>query len=79
MLASSSAASVRIRSEWRRLAWTRLARSAALAAVAIDVADMLSAAIEAGKRSGLEDDLAGGLIFSAAGVVTAATALRASE
>jgi hypothetical protein len=61
------------------LHWRRLQRPAALAAVAIDVTDMLSAAVEAGKLGGLESDLAGGLVFSAAGVATAAAALRRAE
>src|SRR6478609_8127953 len=61
------------------LRWRRLERPAAIAAVAIDVTDMLSAAVEAGKRGGLEGDLAGGLVFSAAGVATAAAALRRAE
>jgi hypothetical protein len=47
--------------------------------VAIDVTDMLSAAVEAGKRGELESDLVGGLVFSAAGVATAAAALRRAE
>jgi hypothetical protein len=37
----------------------------------------LAAAIEAGERSELSDDLVGGSIFSAAGAVTAATSLHA--
>lgn len=57
----------------------RLGRAAALAAVAIDVADMLSAVAEAGKRRELGGDLAGGLVFSAAGVATASAALHAPE
>lgn len=61
------------------LRWRRLQRPAALAAVAIDAADMLSAAVEAGKRGELESDLTGGLVFSAAGVATAAAALRRAE
>jgi hypothetical protein len=54
------------------LRWARLERPAALAAMAIDLADMLSATAEAGKRGELQSDLAGGLVFSAAGVATAA-------
>lgn len=61
------------------LRWPRLARTGALAAVAIDLADMLSAAVEAGERGELGGDLAGGLVFSAAGVATASAALRAPE
>lgn len=59
------------------LRWSRLGQAAALAAVAIDLADMLAAAIEAGERSELSGDLVGGSMFSAAGAVTAAVALRA--
>jgi len=55
--------------------WRRLERSAALAAVAIDLADIVSAAVEAVKRGELGSDLAGGGVFSAAGVVTASPAL----
>lgn len=58
---------------------SRLERPAALAAVAIDLADMPSALVEAGKRGELGGDLVGGLVFSAAGVVTASASLRASE
>lgn len=61
------------------LRWRRLQRPAALAAMAIDAADMLSAAVEAGKRGELDSDLTGGLVFSAAGVATAAAALRHQE
>jgi hypothetical protein len=57
------------------LRWRRLERPAALAAMAIDFADMLSAAVEAGKRGELRSDLAGGLVFSAAGVATAASSI----
>ena len=59
--------------------WRRLERPAALAAVAIDVADMLSAIVEAAKRRKLEGDLAGGLVISAAGVATASAVLRMPE
>jgi hypothetical protein len=55
--------------------WRRLERPAALAAVAIDLADIVSAAVEAVKREELGSDLAGGAVFSAAGVVTASPAL----
>ncbi len=51
--------------------WARLQRAAALSAAAIDLADMLSAAVESAKRGETTGDLAGGLLFSAAGVVTA--------
>lgn len=57
------------------LRWSRLRRPAALAAVAIDAADMLSAALEATERGRLEADLCGGLAFSAAGLATASAAL----
>jgi len=59
------------------LRWRRLARPAALAAVAIDLADMLSAA--AGKRGELQSDLAGGLVFSAAGIAAAASSIVSSD
>jgi hypothetical protein len=61
------------------LRWRRLRQPAAIAAVAIDVADMLAATVEAGERGRLDADLAGGLVFSAAGVATAVAALGASE
>ncbi len=61
------------------LRWRRLARPAALAAVAIDLADMLSAAVEAGKRGELQSDLAGGLVFSAAGIAAAASSIVSSD
>jgi hypothetical protein len=57
------------------LRWPGLRRPAAIAAVAIDLADMLSATVEAGKRGGMQRDLVGGLVFSAAGVATAAPSL----
>jgi hypothetical protein len=57
--------------------WRALERPAALAAIAIDVADMLSAVAEAGERGQMDPDLTGGLVFSAAGVATAAASLRA--
>jgi hypothetical protein len=61
------------------LRWRRLLRPAALAAAAIDIADMLAATAEAGGRRRLDGDLAGGLVFSAAGVATAVAALSADE
>jgi hypothetical protein len=61
------------------LRWRGLQRPAALAAIAIDGADMLSALVEAGERRELAADLSGGLVFSAAGVVTARTALGMAE
>ena len=53
------------------LRYRRLARPAAIAAVAIDVADIASALVESMKRGKLEADLAGGIAFSAAGIFTA--------
>jgi hypothetical protein len=57
--------------------WPRLERPAIALAVVIDAVDMLSAAAEARARGGLEEDLAGGIVLSAAGVLTAGAALRA--
>lgn len=57
--------------------WRALERPATLAAIAIDVADMLSAVAEARERGQMDPDLTGGLVFSAAGVATAAGALCA--
>lgn len=51
--------------------WRRLERAAALAALSIDAADLLSAMVEAGERGRLESDLSGGAVFSAAGMITA--------
>jgi hypothetical protein len=59
--------------------WRRLQRPAAMAAIAIDAADMLSAAVEARDRGELNEDLTGGAVFSAAGLVTAWIALSAIE
>jgi len=56
--------------------WRRLEQPAAVAAIAIDAFDMLSALIEARGRRKVDADLYGGLVFSAAGVATAAAALR---
>jgi hypothetical protein len=53
-----------------------LEQPAAVAAIAIDVADMLSALVEARGRGQVNADLSGGLVFSAAGVATAAVTLR---
>jgi hypothetical protein len=61
------------------LRWRGLERAAAQAAVAIDAADMASAAVEAGKRRSLEADLVGGFFFSAAGFASAGGALRMSK
>jgi hypothetical protein len=58
---------------WR---WQSLRRPAALAAVAIDAADVLSAAAEAIDRRQLSQDLVGGVVFSSAGVLSAAASLR---
>jgi hypothetical protein len=54
--------------------WRRLEQPAA-AAIAIDAFDMLSALVEARGRGRVDADLSGGLVFSAAGVATAAAAL----
>lgn len=56
--------------------WQRLEQPAAVAAIAIDAFDMLSALVEARGRGQVDADLSGGLVFSAAGVATAAAALR---
>ncbi len=53
-----------------------LRRPAAAAAVAIDVADVISAVAEAIDRRRLDPDLVGGMIFSSAGALSAAAALR---
>lgn len=55
--------------------WRRLEQPAAVAAIAIDVSDMISALIEARDRGQMDPDLSGGLVFSAAGVATAAAVL----
>jgi hypothetical protein len=44
--------------------------------LAIDLADVASALVETARRRRLERDLAGGIVFSAAGAITAALALR---
>jgi hypothetical protein len=54
----------------------RLEQPAAWAALAIDASDMISAVIEARDRGQVDPDLSGGLVFSAAGLVTAAAVLR---
>ncbi|MGH2902599.1 MAG: hypothetical protein ACRDK7_03285 [Solirubrobacteraceae bacterium] len=51
--------------------WPTLERPAALAALAIDAVDMLSAVVESSERGSIDADLTGGLVFSAAGVATA--------
>jgi hypothetical protein len=58
---------------WR---WPRLRRAAAGAAVMIDAADVISAVAEAIDRRRLDSELVGGVIFSAAGALSAAAALR---
>ncbi len=55
--------------------WQRLEQPATVAAIAIDAFDMISALIEARGRGQLDADLFGGMVFSAAGAATAATAL----
>lgn len=57
--------------------WRTIERPAALAAVTIDVADMISAVVESEARERMDPDLTGGLVFSAAGVLTAAVVLCA--
>lgn len=52
----------------------RLERPAAFAAIAIDTADIASALVESSKRGRLEIDVVGGIVLSAAGIVTAAAA-----
>ncbi|HEY3970305.1 MAG TPA: hypothetical protein VGL79_02795 [Solirubrobacteraceae bacterium] len=54
--------------------WPKLEQSAAIAAVTIDAFDMISAIVEAGGRGKPDTDLTGGLVFSAAGIATAAGA-----
>jgi Domain of unknown function (DUF4267) len=56
-----------------------LERPAMLAAAAIDVADMITAVVEGIDRRRVDTDLAGGLVFSAAGVATALAAIRAPD
>jgi hypothetical protein len=58
---------------WR---WQSLRRPAAAATVAIDAADVLSAVAEAIDRRRFDQDLVGGVIFSTAGALSAAVALR---
>jgi hypothetical protein len=59
--------------------WRRIEKPAALAAVTIDLADMISAVVEARNRKALDADLTGGLVFSAAGVATAGPVLLAQR
>lgn len=56
--------------------WPGLRRAAAVAAVTIDAADMISAVAEAIDRRRLDSELVGGVIFSAAGALSAAATLR---
>jgi hypothetical protein len=58
------------------LRWPGLRRAAAGAAVTIDVADVISAVAEAIDRRRLDSELAGGVLFSAAGALSAAATLR---
>jgi hypothetical protein len=59
--------------------WHQLERPAALAALTIDAVDMISAVVESDDREQMDTDLTGGLVFSAAGVATAAAALCVPE
>jgi hypothetical protein len=61
------------------LRWDHLERPALELAAAIDVADAVSALIEARARGRLDDDLVGGVAFSLAGLATAAAALRTTS
>jgi hypothetical protein len=58
---------------WR---WPSLRRAAVGAAMAIDVADVISATAEAVDRRRLDQDVVGGTIFSAMGALSAAAAWR---
>jgi hypothetical protein len=58
---------------WRR---PELRRKAAVAAVAIDVVDIASALAEALDRRRLDSELVGGIVFSAAGALSAGATLR---
>lgn len=53
----------------------QLHRPAAAAALAIDVADVVSAIVETARRGQLDRDLSGGIVFSACGAASAALAL----
>lgn len=61
------------------LHWRALQKPAAFAAVSIDLADMVSAVVEARDRGTMDRDLSGGLVFSAAGVATAGIAFLERE
>ena len=52
----------------------RLERPALLAAIAIDASDIVSAIAEVTERNSADQDLAGGAIFSGAGIATALAA-----
>ena len=54
-----------------------LRRAGMLLAAATDASDIAAAAIEAGSRQRLDPDLSGGILFSSAGLLSAALALRA--
>ena len=53
-----------------------LRRPGMLLAAATDFSDIASAVVEAAARGRMESDLSGGIIFSAAGLVSALAALR---
>jgi hypothetical protein len=53
-----------------------LRRPGMLLAAATDLADIVSAVIEAGARGRLDSDLSGGITFSGAGLVSSLVALR---
>lgn len=53
-----------------------LERPAMMAAIATDAMDVLSAVIESRDRGRMDDDLAGGILFSSAGVAVGAAALK---
>lgn len=59
--------------------WRGIERPAALTAVTIDIADMISAVVEVHDRRALDADLIGGLVFSGAGVATAGAALTLND
>ena len=56
--------------------WPGLRRPAAAAAVAIDGTDVIAAVVEAIDRRRLDQDVVGGVVFSLAGALSAAIALR---
>jgi hypothetical protein len=61
------------------LARRNLQRSGMTLAAATDLADIVSALVEARARGRLDPDLRDGLVFSAAGLVTALAALRGAQ